>query len=634
MKTKNFAVGVISALVGGLLVWLPSPAQATGSGIDYYISAPFVQNSHIDLTSPTTYFEDFETFSLAGTTSAASGTITWSSTASTQVFNADQFGGATSTSSSPVVGGAGSKYLRPTHGITISFATPQRYLGFWWSAGSGGNTVKFRSGGTDVLTLTTADLFSLFGTAPASGAPINNSDVLSFTQGGTTINHPKDSYFGNPRGYSTTTPTNNLTTAQGLAFNEPFTYLHVFANGTFSFDEVILTGGGFELDNFVVSSVAQTPDLLLHYKVASVYPSVTFDRNLGFGSMTSQMSSNSASLSQISFTRTGYQFLGWNTLADGSGTTYSNRATFDFQSSTTLFAQWRASSVKFDANGGSGNMADQASAVPASLSANTFTRAGFTFAGWNTDAAGAAASYADQSTFGFTSSPTLFAQWSSNQTPSSGPARYDGPVAELRELLPKSSNSVRILVKGNKLELITGIAILGRELSITSQSRNELTFEFLPSLEGTYSVDFFSQFGKLTVMDAITVIASPVAAPSTDSAATQPPTQPKEFEATKRFFRFIGDRSVLVSSDRSAIQNWIRSFDGIQEVTCLGSTSGIPMISTDPSLARKRAVNACKAIARSLPGVRVSIQIENGKGIGQFFRAVQVTLRGEAPQSD
>jgi hypothetical protein len=52
------------------------------------------------------------------------------------------------------------------------------------------------------------------------------------------------------------------------------------------------------------------------------------------------------------------------------------------------------------------------------------------------------------------------------------------------------------------------------------------------------------------------------------------------------------------------------------------------MIATDPSLARKRATNACSAIAKQLPNARIIIKIENGKGIGQFFRAVQVTVKG------
>ncbi len=608
--------------------WMPSPAQASGVGIDYYISAPFVQNSHIDLTAPTTYFEDFENLNLAGTVTTASGAVTWSSSPQSQMVNGDLYGGASSTSSSPVVGNLpASKYLRPSGGnVTLTFATDQKYLGFWWSAGSNGNVVKFRNNGQEVLSLTTGDLFELFGPAPTSGAANNVNDVIVFTDGTTTVNHPKDYYFGNPRGYNSLTPANN---SGLLAPTEPFTYVHVFANGSFAFDEIILIQGGFEIDNLVASSVPQTPNLLLHYKVSSIYPVVTFHPNTGNGYFPSQVSSNSASLSANQYFKTGYTFLGWNTNQDGSGTTYSDRATYDFQSNITLYAQWGSNSVQFDANGGTGSMSDQVGTVSASLSPNSFARSGYNFTGWNTAQDGSGTSYLDQSNYGFTSSRTLYAQWQLIQTQAPEPSRYEGPTVELREVLIQSNQSVKIVVKGNKLDRITSLSVLGESIAIDSLSRNDLTFTYTPANLGVFAVDFFSEFGKLTALDAITVNAAPVVVvtPDTESPEVSDP-DPQPFSATKRFFNFIGDRSLLVSKDRRAIASWISSFEGIQEVTCLGSTSGIPMIATDPSLARKRATNACSAIAKQLPNARIIIKIENGKGIGQFFRAVQVTVKG------
>jgi DNA-binding beta-propeller fold protein YncE len=38
----------------------------------------------------------------------------------------------------------------------------------------------------------------------------------------------------------------------------------------------------------------------------------------------------------------GYNFTGWNTAADGSGTNYSDGASFPFSANTTLYAQWLA----------------------------------------------------------------------------------------------------------------------------------------------------------------------------------------------------------------------------------------------------------------------------------------------------
>ncbi len=637
MKLRGTANLLAVGLVASSITWMPLAANATGSGVDYYISAPFVQNSHVDLNAATTYFEDFNNFSLNGSTTSANGTVTWSSPAAEQTEAAGVYGGATSTSSSPVVGGNGSRYIRPANGgtnaplsITVSFATAQRYLGFWWSAGSGGNQVRFLSQGQEVLTLTTGDLFAIFGPAPTSGQAVNQSDVLTFTDGSSTRNYPKDYYFGNPRGYSSTTPTNNLSS---FALNEPFTFLHVFATGSFSFDQVVFSGGGFEFDNLVTSSVAQTPDLLLHYKVGSVYPAVTFNANGGQGSMASQMSSASAPLSTNTFTRSGQRFLGWNTAADGSGTTYSNQATFNFLANTTLYAQWGPNEVTFDANGGSGTMAVQSGTSSMSLSNNVFTRAGYTFTGWNSASDGSGGAYADGASYSFAASVTLYAQWRANQAPE--PSRYDGPTVELREVLVQSNQAFKIVVKGNKLDRIGSLSILGKSIAIESQSRNELTFTYIPTTVGVFAVDFFSDFGKLTALDAITVNAPApaVVSPVTESPITPEPTV-EPFVATKRFFNFIGDRSLLVIRDRNAIRSWISDYEGIQEVTCLGSTSGVPVIATDPSLARKRATNACSAISKQVPNARIVIKIENGKGIGQFFRAVQVTIKGQRLSQD
>ena len=44
------------------------------------------------------------------------------------------------------------------------------------------------------------------------------------------------------------------------------------------------------------------------------------------------------------------------------------------------------------------------------MTANAFTRTGYSFTGWNT-AAGAGTSYADQATYPFTTDTTLYAQW-------------------------------------------------------------------------------------------------------------------------------------------------------------------------------------------------------------------------------
>ena len=90
--------------------------------------------------------------------------------------------------------------------------------------------------------------------------------------------------------------------------------------------------------------------------------------------------------------------------------------------------------VTFDANGGSGLMAAQSASVATALMANAFTRAGFTFAGWNTAADGSGTAYANGASFPFTANATLFAQWTAvspdpGPTPP-GPGPAPGPAPD------------------------------------------------------------------------------------------------------------------------------------------------------------------------------------------------------------
>jgi uncharacterized repeat protein (TIGR02543 family) len=71
--------------------------------------------------------------------------------------------------------------------------------------------------------------------------------------------------------------------------------------------------------------------------------------------------------------------------------------------------------VTFDGNGDdSVSTSTQKSIVPEDLTRNTFTRVGYTFAGWTTNADGTGDSYLNSALYGFTVNVTLYAQWSPN----------------------------------------------------------------------------------------------------------------------------------------------------------------------------------------------------------------------------
>lgn len=70
-------------------------------------------------------------------------------------------------------------------------------------------------------------------------------------------------------------------------------------------------------------------------------------------------------------------------------------------------------SVHFDSNGGEGSMSDQSftSNTPQSLTANTFTREGYQFHGWNTRTDGLGIMYTDQQPIFVSDDMTLYAIW-------------------------------------------------------------------------------------------------------------------------------------------------------------------------------------------------------------------------------
>ena len=146
-----------------------------------------------------------------------------------------------------------------------------------------------------------------------------------------------------------------------------------------------------------------------------IYYNVTFIGNGSTsGTMNAESDNTSTPLTTNAFIRTGYTFSGWNTLANGSGTSYADGATYPFTAALTLYAQWTPD-VTFNGNGStSGTMNIETANIATALTVNTYTRTGYNFAGWNTLANGSGTSYADGATYPFTVALTLYAQWTAD----------------------------------------------------------------------------------------------------------------------------------------------------------------------------------------------------------------------------
>ncbi len=82
---------------------------------------------------------------------------------------------------------------------------------------------------------------------------------------------------------------------------------------------------------------------------------VTYHANGGTGSIASSVRTHGVPLiisDGYGFSLAGYAFAGWNTTADGSGTSYLGGASFSGELDVTLFAQWSRQSSGEPAGGG------------------------------------------------------------------------------------------------------------------------------------------------------------------------------------------------------------------------------------------------------------------------------------------
>jgi uncharacterized repeat protein (TIGR02543 family) len=197
--------------------------------------------------------------------------------------------------------------------------------------------------------------------------------------------------------------------------------LNIAPSASFYLKWVLNTSGGnsqgIGIDNVVCTATYSPPTYSLTYDGnGNTSGAVPVDATSPYASgATVTTLGNTGSLA-----KTGSTFAGWNTVANGSGTSQAASSTFSMPAANTiLYAQWTTNNytISFDANAGSGSMTNQTIAygAAANLTPSSFTKTGYTFVGWNTIANGTGTSYADQASYTMgTSNVTLYAQWTAN----------------------------------------------------------------------------------------------------------------------------------------------------------------------------------------------------------------------------
>jgi len=412
-------LSLIATLLSGTPLEKASAVASITSSTAYalYVDAPFVQGSYIAENYPSNSLtDDYNSASPDNSACVATGTVgTYSGGDCTVIFSvhsgvAYKYGGALTTSSTPTSGTSNTRSTSvgvfTSPGETITLSSPKNYVGFWWSAGSTGNSIEFYKNGLLQVSVTGDDVYN---------GITKTSSQLTALDG--TTKYTESDYYGHPY--------NHLDTNWDPS--EPFVYFHLFAQNGLSFDQIRIrtTGNGFEFDNLTVANLsgsALTPkSTLVGVGGYGSTNKITFDSR-GGSSVDSQTVVNgvTAKVTSTVPTRAGYTFTHWNSNSGDTGTAYSPNSTYPsagtVSSDATLYGQWTANSlnVSFDSQGGT-SFSSETTTTGASISTSpgTPTRPGYTFTGWFASSSGGSSinfPYAHNQTVDF----TLYAQWNSN----------------------------------------------------------------------------------------------------------------------------------------------------------------------------------------------------------------------------
>jgi uncharacterized repeat protein (TIGR02543 family) len=199
------------------------------------------------------------------------------------------------------------------------------------------------------------------------------------------------------------------------------------------------------------------------------------------GPMTATRGTNITLPGQGNLLRDGYTFGGWNTASNGGGTDYAVGASYMVNGPGTLYAKWNpiTYTVRFEANGGTGDMANQSFTYGISQNLNTNIFApptNQTFAGWAISEGGPVDYTDGASAINLTTTQgeivPLYAQWTSTGTP------------------PTPTNTVggTITLSGGNTERITEVLVQLFKFDIDTKKLEPVGPPVKPDTAGKYSV--------------------------------------------------------------------------------------------------------------------------------------------------
>jgi uncharacterized protein (TIGR02145 family)/uncharacterized repeat protein (TIGR02543 family) len=121
---------------------------------------------------------------------------------------------------------------------------------------------------------------------------------------------------------------------------------------------------------------------------------------------------------QGTLVKTGYNFGGWNTNSSGTGTNYSEGASYIVTGNVTLYAKWTAIAYTVTFNGNNNTSGNASASINADYgssitlpSQGMLLRTGYNFGGWNTNSSSFGTNYSAGTSYAIVEDITLYAVW-------------------------------------------------------------------------------------------------------------------------------------------------------------------------------------------------------------------------------
>jgi uncharacterized repeat protein (TIGR02543 family) len=188
----------------------------------------------------------------------------------------------------------------------------------------------------------------------------------------------------------------------------------------FAFDGWNTNQAGTGVNHAAGAAFTPQGDVTLYARWVSAF-TVSFNSNGGTGQVPAQSVAQGSSMvipTATWLSNQGYSFTGWNTMADGIGERFTAGTVFTPTGNITLYATWVPAltfTVTFDVNGAAGGtIPAQTGNLGSSIilpSGESLSNPGFTFSGWNTNAAGTGENFIADASFSSPGDITLFARW-------------------------------------------------------------------------------------------------------------------------------------------------------------------------------------------------------------------------------